>query len=156
MGVRVICPESEYAIERSKVEQRLLLDRVYPSVNPRYMVFDPQSGDSMDAVRDRFNRYTEKLNYQVAIKPDHSGYGKGVGVSGDHFSTLDEMWEHFLSLYEDGRVIVEGKIEGEEFSMQYFSDGSILVPTPAVRDYKRAYDKDQGPNTGSMGSYRFC
>jgi len=152
IGVPVICPTREYAIERSKVYQRILLDQVNPSVNPRYKVFDRQVGN-LTVVRDEFSRWIEELNYQAAIKPDRPGYGKGVGVSGDHFNTLDEMWEHFLSLYENGSVIIEEKIEGEEFSMQYFSDGLILAPTPAVRDYKRAYDEDKGPNTGSMGSY---
>jgi phosphoribosylamine--glycine ligase len=51
-------------------------------------------------------------------------------------------------------VIIEEKIEGEEFSLQFFSDGRNLVETPAVRDYKRAFDDDKGPNTGGMGSYK--
>jgi phosphoribosylamine-glycine ligase len=64
------------------------------------------------------------------------------------------LFAHFLSIFEHGPVIIEEKIEGEEFSLQFFSDGVHLIPTPAVRDYKRAFDGDKGPNTGGMGSYK--
>jgi len=64
------------------------------------------------------------------------------------------LFEHFLSNYEHGSVIIEEKIEGEESSFQAFCDGKHIVPLPETRDYKRAFDGDKGPNTGGMGSYK--
>jgi len=55
--------------------------------------------------------------------------------------------------FEEGPVIVEEKVEGEESSFQAFCDGKHLVPLPDTRDHKRAFDGDKGPNTGGMGSY---
>ncbi len=65
-----------------------------------------------------------------------------------------ELFEHFLSNFQYGPVIIEEKIDGEESSFQAFCDGKHLVPWPDTRDYKRAFDGDKGPNTGGMGSYK--
>jgi phosphoribosylamine--glycine ligase len=50
-------------------------------------------------------------------------------------------------------VVVEEKLDGEEFSLQSFCDGSHVKHMVVVQDHKRAYDGDTGPNTGGMGSY---
>jgi len=50
-------------------------------------------------------------------------------------------------------VIVEEKLEGEEFSLQCLTDGKTVVATPPAQDHKRAFADDKGPNTGGMGSY---
>jgi phosphoribosylamine--glycine ligase len=90
----------------------------------------------------------------AVVKPDKPAAGKGVGVWGDHFRNREELFEHFVSNYQHGPVIIEEKIEGEESSFQAFCDGKRLVPLPDTRDYKRAFDDDKGPNTGGMGSYK--
>lgn len=156
LGIPVICPTKEYAIEASKVRQRLLTQEVAPEVNPRFNVWYPDSHRPIHHVKDEVYKWLDDLDYQVAVKPDKPGFGKGVGVWGDHFNSPEEVWEHFKSLYEEKGstgVIIEEKIEGEEFSLQFFSDGKRLIPLPAVRDYKRRYREDKGPNTGSMGHY---
>jgi phosphoribosylamine---glycine ligase len=149
IGVQMVCPSRKFAIEGSKIRQREILEKV-KGVNPRYKIFS----DSSSKTRKDLFKWLDELDNQVAVKPDLPGYGKGVGVWGDHFNSREDLWEHFLSIIENSPVIIEEKIEGEEFSLQCFSDGKKLVTTPVVRDYKRAFEDDKGPNTGGMGSYK--
>lgn len=152
--IPMICPTKEYALEGSKVSQRHLLEKCCPDANPRFKVFDPKGYSGKDELRKDVYSWLDELGNQVAVKPDAPATGKGVGVWGDHFSTREELFGHLLSICDYGPVIIEEKIEGEEFSLQFFSDGKHLVPTEAVRDYKRAFDGDRGVNTGGMGSYK--
>lgn len=153
-SIPMICPIKEYAIEGSKVTQRRLFQKVASEVNPSFRVFDPKDYGTIGKVKRSVNAWLDELNNQVAVKPDRPVAGKGVGVWGDHFNTREQLFEHFLSSYEHGPVIVEEKIEGEESSFQAFCDGKHLTPLPETRDYKRAFDGDKGPNTGGMGSYK--
>jgi phosphoribosylamine--glycine ligase len=152
--IPMICPTKRYAIEGSKVAQRQLFQRVAPQVNPKFRVFDPKDYSSIGQVKKSVHAWLKILNNEVAVKPDRATAGKGVGVWGDHFSTREEVFEHFLSNYHYGPVIIEEKVEGEESSFQTFCDGKRLVPLPETRDYKRAFEDDKGPNTGGMGSYK--
>jgi phosphoribosylamine--glycine ligase len=153
-GIPVICPKQKYAIEASKVEQRLLFEEIAPEANPRFKVFDPKDYSSIDEVKKEVYKWLDELNNQVAVKPDKPTAGKGVGVWGDHFSTREQLFEHFLSNYQYSAVIIEEKVDGEESSSMAFCDGKHLIPLPDTRDYKRAFDDDKGPNTGGMGSYK--
>ncbi len=153
-GIQMICPTRKYAIEGSKIAQRQLFQKVAPEVNPRFKVFDPNDYSSTAQVKKSVYAWLKELSNKVAVKPDKATTGKGVGVWGDHFNTPEEVFEHFLSNYEHGPVIIEEKVEGEESSFQAFCDGKRLVPLPDTRDYKRAFDNDNGPNTGGMGSYK--
>jgi phosphoribosylamine--glycine ligase len=153
-GIQMICPTRKYAIEASKIAQRQLFQKVAPEVNPQFKVFDPNDYSSTTQVKKSVYAWLKELGNQVAVKPDKATAGKGVGVWGDHFNTPEEVFEHFLSNYEHGPVIIEEKVEGEESSFQAFCDGKRLVPLPDTRDYKRAFDEDKGPNTGGMGSYK--
>ena len=152
--VPIICPTREYAIEVSKVAQRRLFEKAVPKVNPRFKIFDPKDYSNVAAVKKDLYAWLDKLESLVAVKPDRPAAGKGVGVWGDHFNTREELFEHFLSNYKYGKVIVEEKIDGEESSFQAFCDGRHLTPLPETRDNKRAFDDDKGPNTGGMGSYK--
>jgi phosphoribosylamine--glycine ligase len=153
-GIPMICPTKEYAIEGSKVAQRLLFQEAEPDLNPRFKVFDPKDYTSVKSVQREVWRWLDILENQVAVKPDGVTSGKGVGVWGDHFQTRHDLFEHFLSNYKYGPVIIEEKVFGEESSFQAFCDGKHLVSLPETRDYKRAFDGDKGPNTGGMGSYK--
>ena len=153
-GIQMICPTRKYAIEASKIAQRQLFQKVAPEVNPRFKVFDPKDYSSTTHVKKSVYAWLKELNNKVAVKPDRATAGKGVGVWGDHFNTPEHVFEHFLSNYEHGPVIIEEKVEGEESSFQAFCDGKRLAPLPDTRDYKRAFDGDNGPNTGGMGAYK--
>ena len=154
LNIPMICPTKEYALEKSKVLQRLLFQEVAPEVNPRFKIFDPRDYSNLDDVKRDLFKWLDELDNKVAVKPDAPAAGKGVGVWGDHFNTRNEILEHFLANFRVGPVIVEEKIEGEESSFQAFCDGKHIVPVPETRDYKRAFDGDRGPNTGGMGTYK--
>jgi phosphoribosylamine--glycine ligase len=154
VGIPMICPTKQYAIEKSKVQQRLLFQEIVPEVNPRFRIFSPKDYTSITEVRKAVYAWLDELENLAVVKPDRPAAGKGVGVWGDHFTTREQLFEHFLSNYQCGSVIIEEKIEGEESSFQAVSDGKHLVPLPDTRDYKRAFDGDKGPNTGGMGSYK--
>jgi len=153
-SIQMICPTRRYAIEASKIAQRQLFQKVAPEVNPKFKVFDPNDYRSVGQVKKSVYAWLKELKNEVAVKPDKATAGKGVGVWGDHFNTREEVFEHFISNYEHGPVIIEEKVEGEESSFQAFCDGKRLIPLPETRDYKRAFDDDKGPNTGGMGSYK--
>lgn len=152
--IPMICPTKRYAIEASKVAQRRLFEEAVPAVNPRFKVFDPKDYRSVTDVKKAVYAWLDELNNQAVVKPDVPAAGKGVGVWGDHFNTRKQLFDHFLTNYKHGQVLVEEKIEGEESSFQAFCDGKNLVALPETRDYKRAFDRDKGPNTGGMGSYK--
>jgi len=154
LGVPMVCPTRKYAIEGSKVAQRLLFERVTPEVNPRFRIFDPKDYSGLEDVKRDLYRWLDELENKVAVKPDAPAAGKGVGVWGDHFRSREELLDHFMANFKAGPVIVEEKLEGEESSFQAFCDGKHIVPLPETRDYKRAFDGDLGPNTGGMGSYK--
>ena len=143
-GVKVAAPTRRAAeIEWSKAFMRDLLERHKVPGRVKYRTFE-----SLDGVR----AYVEELG-SVAVKPIGLTGGKGVKVTGDHLHSVDDALEYAKECLQDGRVIVEEKVEGEEFSLQAFCDGATLVPMPAVQDHKRAFEGDTGPNTGGMGSY---
>jgi len=152
--IPILCPTKKYAIEASKVTQRILFEEVAPEINPRFKVFDPNNYSNLSSVKKDLDHWLNELDNQVVVKPDKPAAGKGVGVWGDHFNTRIKLLDNFLSNYKYGQVIVEEKLVGEESSFQAFCDGEHLVPLPETRDYKRAFDGDKGSNTGGMGSYK--
>ena len=157
--IPMICPIKDLAIEKSKVEQRQLLSEIIPHVNPPYKIFVPKGYPTKREIMAEAEKWiTERGGAErVVIKPDKPGYGKGVGVGGEHFFTIAQATEHFRALLGekvDQKVIIEDRIEGEESSHQTWCDGKTLLSLPETRDYKRAFDGDIGPNTGGMGSYR--
>ncbi len=146
-GIPCVGPQQEAArIETSKSFARRILDDVYKTANPRYV-----TARSMDAVK----KFEDKMGAEnVVVKPDGLTGGKGVKILGNHFNTREELEKYASALLsKQGITVLEEKLQGTEFTVQAFVDGKGLQIMPLVRDYKRAYDGDEGPNTGSMGSY---
>ena len=103
--------------------------------------------DSQSDIEEMLEKYSE---HPFVIKRDVLAGGKGVVVT----SSVSEAREFIgYSIEQDGRVLLEEFLPGEEASMLVIMDGSGFVCLPASQDHKRAYDGDQGPNTGGMGAY---
>ena len=98
-------------------------------------------------------------NYEddsFVVKPEGLTGGKGVKVGGIHFKGKQEGFEYAKSCLEsDGRVIVQDKVEGREFTVMALTDGKNIVVTPTTFDYPYRFDKDRGPGTGGMGCLSF-
>jgi phosphoribosylamine--glycine ligase len=142
-GVYAFGPKADEArLETDKAYQRRFMEEESIPGCPDYATFE----DS-DAAAD----YVAEYDGDVAVKPVGLTGGKGVRVTGDQL-TKDEAVEYVRdSDYEDW--VVEERLVGEEFTVQAFVANGDLRTTPAVQDHKRAYEGDEGPNTGGMGSY---
>ncbi|MBI5227471.1 phosphoribosylamine--glycine ligase [Candidatus Micrarchaeota archaeon] len=145
-GIPIASPKKAAArIEWDKSFMRLLLEKHKIAGQIKHKIVNNEA-DARAAII--------ALDGSVAIKPLGLTGGKGVKVSGDHFTHIDEgmIYVHEL-LDKDGVLLIEEKVEGEEFSLQAFSDGHNVVAMPPVQDHKRAFSYDRGNNTGGMGSY---
>jgi phosphoribosylamine--glycine ligase len=80
------------------------------------------------------------------VKDDGLAAGKGVVVTEDRQVALD----HALAC---NRVVIEEYLKGPEISLFGISDGRNILPMQPAQDFKRAFDNDEGPNTGGMGAY---
>jgi len=100
--------------------------------------------------------FIEELHGNVVVKADGLALGKGVTVCSSVAEAVAAVDECLVARrFGDAgqRVVVEERLSGPEVSIFALSDGvNVRVLAPAC-DYKRAYDGDQGPNTGGMGSY---
>jgi len=145
-GIPCIGPTKRLAqLESSKSFTRNLLSKYNIPGNPKHRVFRNSDG-LLDYLR---------AEGDFVVKPDGLTGGKGVKVFGDHFSTVEEGYDYCRELFDMGQpaVVIEEKLDGEEFSFQSFYDGRNIAHTIPVQDHKRAFDDDKGPNTGGMGSY---
>ena len=154
-GEGILCASPSRAasqIELDKSFCRELMDKHECGGRVVYKVFD----NAKDAAE-----FIDVYGKPVVIKPLGLTGGKGVKIMADQPGQLKSAAaakKYAKQVIEDsigghGRVVVEEKLEGEEFTIQAFVDGEYVAPTPAVQDHKFAYDGDKGPFTGGMGSY---
>jgi len=84
------------------------------------------------------------------VKDDGLAAGKGVVVTDDRKKAL----AHVNEVLDAGNpVLLESYLDGPEISLFCLVDGETVVPLLPAQDHKRAYDNDEGPNTGGMGAY---
>jgi len=134
--------EAEARIETDKAFQRRFMREHDVPGCPDFETFD-----DMEAACE----YIDDCDGDLAVKPAGLTGGKGVRVTGDQVTKAEA--KAYLRDSDYDRVVLEERLVGEEFTVQAFvADGDLRV-TPAVQDHKRAYEGDEGPNTGGMGSY---
>lgn len=146
-GLRAFGPNAAAAqIESSKVFSKNLMKK-YGIPTAGYEVFDqPEKALS----------YLEQQNtFPAVIKADGLALGKGVVIA----QNMEEARAAVHSIMEDkifgasgNQVVVEEFLTGPEVSVLAFTDGKCVKPMVSSKDHKRAYDNDQGPNTGGMGT----
>ncbi|OLS19340.1 MAG: Phosphoribosylamine--glycine ligase [Candidatus Heimdallarchaeota archaeon LC_2] len=146
-GIEVFSPSAKNTlIEASKSYMRKFITRNEINGNIDYVICSSESD---------VKSYLDK-SLEVAVKPDGLTGGNGVRVFGDHLKSKEEILEYAkLLISNDGKVVIEEIVKGVEFSLQGFANGEQIVFLPLVKDYKRAFNGDKGPNTASMGSCSF-
>jgi len=148
VGVPSMAPLAELAqIESSKSFARELVEKYKVPGNPFFKTFTSSEG---------MMEFAKELG-EIVVKADGLTGGKGVQVQGDHFETIEDGVAYAKDcVTKDGKVVIEEKFIGQEFSLMSFVDGTNVVDMPPIQDHKRAYEGDTGPNTGGMGTYNFA
>lgn len=146
-GLRVFGPNKAAAvIEGSKAFTKELMKK-YDIPTAAYETFT----DYEEAVQ-----YIQKVGAPIVIKADGLAAGKGVTVA----MTLEEALQAAKEMLQDvkfgeasQKVVIEEFLDGQEFSLMAFVNGTTVHPMVIAQDHKRAFDGDKGPNTGGMGAY---
>lgn len=100
--------------------------------------------------------YIAYVKYPVVVKADGLAQGKGSIVCSDDkeaYHAIDRLMVEKIFDEAGSKVVVEKRLYGTEMSFFVFTDGNAIAPMPVAQDYKRAYDNDEGLNTGGMGAY---
>ena len=100
--------------------------------------------------------YLNTQSMPIVIKADGLAAGKGVIIAQnmeEAVATVKDMLEGNKFGEAGARVVIEEFLDGEEFSLMSFVSNGIVKPMLIARDYKRAFDNDEGLNTGGMGSH---
>ncbi len=102
------------------------------------------------------SRFAASLGGRCAVKADGLALGKGVLICRD-MAQADQAIEEILVLQKFGaagaKVVIQELLDGVEVSLHALCDGRTTRLFPTSQDHKRAFDGDQGPNTGGMGTY---
>ncbi|MCE9499546.1 MAG: phosphoribosylamine--glycine ligase [Leptospira sp.] len=104
---------------------------------------------------DSAKKYLHSQKLPIVIKADGLAAGKGVTVCSSIEEANGALEEIFIEKKFPGisKVVIEEFLEGQETSIFALCDGEDFIMLPAACDHKRAYDNDEGPNTGGMGAF---
>lgn len=146
-GLRIFGPDKAAArLEGSKAFAKELM-KTYNIPTAKYETFT-------DA--EQAKEYIREQGAPIVIKADGLAAGKGVVVAmtpDEALEAVDDMIGGRKFGDSSSRVVIEEFLEGEEFSYMSFVHGGKIFPMPMSQDHKRAFDHDEGPNTGGMGAY---
>ncbi|MEG2574623.1 MAG: phosphoribosylamine--glycine ligase [Christensenella sp.] len=146
-GIRAFGPTKAAAeIEWSKAYSKWLMKK-YNIPTAEFEVFD-------DA--DKAIDYLQNANYPIVVKADGLALGKGVLICDDFaqakLAVNDIMLEQKFGT-AGAQVVIEEFMTGAEVSVLAFCDGKTVRPMISAQDHKRAFDNDEGLNTGGMGTF---
>ncbi len=146
-GIRAFGPRKNAAvIEGSKSFAKDLMQK-YHIPTAGYAVFD----NSKDAIA-----YIKENGAPIVVKADGLALGKGVTVAmteEDAIAAVRDAIDGGRFGGAGARVVIEEFLTGPEVSVLAFVDGKNLSTMPSAQDHKRAFDNDEGPNTGGMGAF---
>jgi phosphoribosylamine--glycine ligase len=146
-GIKAFGPRQNAAqIEGSKVFAKNLMKK-YGIATAGYEVFDDKR-KALEYIRGRGS-------YPAVIKADGLALGKGVVIAQNQAGAEDALqaiMEDKIFGESGNRVVVEDFLTGPEVSILSFTDSKVLFPMVSSKDHKRAFDNDEGPNTGGMGA----
>ena len=152
-GLPIVGPASGPArLEGSKVFAKQLMQSAGIPTAPFWIC------DSEAQAQDCLNAFYRRNapDTRIVIKADGLAAGKGVVVAKNadeaRQAVRQMMTERVFGASGD-RVVIEECLVGEEASIMALTDGDTLIPLVPSQDHKRAFDGDQGPNTGGMGAY---
>jgi phosphoribosylamine--glycine ligase len=99
--------------------------------------------------------YVATLSAPIVVKADGLAAGKGVVIAQTREEADAAIDACFSGAFgaAGAEVVIEDFLTGEEASFFALVDGETALPLATAQDHKRAYDGDQGPNTGGMGAY---
>jgi phosphoribosylamine--glycine ligase len=152
-GLRIFGPSKMAAVlEASKVFCKNLLRQADVPTADYHVYRDADS--ALRFIQDRYPSDTEEV--PVVVKADGLAGGKGVIVCSRRQEALAAI-RRIAAKKEFGeagnQLVIEERLDGQEVSVMAITDGRTIVTLPPAQDHKRAYDGDQGPNTGGMGAY---
>lgn len=141
-GLKIFGPTAAAArIESSKDFAKELMKK-YNVPTGAYETFD-----NLNAAK----AYVEEKGAPIVIKEDGLKAGKGVTVAFSKAEAIEAL-EIAFSI-PNNKVVIEEYLDGFEFSIIALTNGDVVIPLEVAQDHKRAYDNDEGPNTGGMGVY---
>ena len=143
-GIAVFGPNKDAAqIEGSKAFAKEVMEAAGVKTARAQQLRPGASEADIEAALDNFGP-------QFVVKDDGLAGGKGVVVTGERAAAL----AHVDAVLGAGNpVLLESFLDGPEVSLFCLVDGETVVPLLPAQDHKRAYDNDEGPNTGGMGAY---
>lgn len=146
-NLKVFGPRQNAAIlESSKAFAKNLMKK-YNIPTANYETFDDYESAKV---------YLDKQDMPIVLKADGLALGKGVLIC----KTLEEAQQGLKEIMQEHKfgdagntVIIEEFLEGPEVSILSFCDGKTIIPMVSAQDHKRAFDNDEGLNTGGMGTF---
>ncbi len=146
-GLRIFGPRKNAAIiEGSKAFSKELMKK-YNIPTAKYETFDNY---------EKALAYVKTLTPPVVLKADGLALGKGVLICQSQTEAENGLKEMMIDKKfgkSGAKVVIEEFLTGPEVSVLSFCDGNTVVPMVSAQDHKRAYDNDEGLNTGGMGTF---
>ena len=146
-GIDAFGPDREAAqLEGSKIFSKEFMAR-HDIPTAGFRVFDDPNAAT---------RYIEAADRPLVVKADGLAAGKGVIVANtaaEAIAGVDRIMRERAFGHAGDRVLIEECLVGQEVSYHVVADGQRFIPLAPAQDHKRAFDGDEGPNTGGMGAY---